>query len=159
MDLGAAAGRLARLGEEIVLNGLKVLLIDDDRDYRISVRSLLESRGCAVIEAETGRDGLRKLVEHKPDVIILDVMMECTTDGYGVNHAIKYQDAYAEFRNVPIIMVSSIEESPDELFPAAAEVEMIRPDNYLAKPLDIKKLIEVLEAAAARLASRKVGTG
>jgi CheY-like chemotaxis protein len=100
---------------------------------------------------------LRKLVEHKPDVIVLDIMMDYSTDGYGVNQAIKYQDAYAEFRSVPIIMVSSIRESPDELFPMAAEVEMIRPDNYLTKPLDIPKFLDVLETVAARLPARKAG--
>ena len=140
-----------------MLKDLKVLLVDEDQDYKASVRSLLESQGCAVFEAESGKDGLRKLVEHKPDVIILDIMMDYSTDGYGVNQAIKYQDAYAEFRSVPIIMVSSIRESPDELFPMAAEVEMIRPDNYLTKPLDIPKFLDVLEAVAARLPARKAG--
>ena len=142
-----------------MLNGLKVLLIDDDQDYTASVRSVLESRGCAVFEAGSGKDGLKKLRECKPDIIILDVMMDCCTDGYGVNQAIKHQDAYAEFRNVPILMVSSIEESPDELFPMAAEAEMIRPDIYLSKPLDISKFFEILEAAAARLSSRGVSAG
>ena len=131
-----------------MLKDLKVLLVDDDQDYKASVRSLLESQGCKVFEAESGKDGLRKLVEHKPDVIILDIMMDYSTDGYGVNQAIKYQDAFAEFRSVPIIMVSSIRESPDELFPMAAEVEMIRPDNYLTKPLDIPKFLDVLETVA-----------
>jgi CheY-like chemotaxis protein len=139
-----------------VLKDLKVLLVDDDQDYKTSVRLLLESHGCAVFEADSAQDGLRKLVEHRPDIVILDIMMDFTTDGYGVNQAIKYQDAYAEFRNVPIVMVSSIQESPDELYPMAAEVEMIRPDYYLAKPLDIPKFLEVLETAAARLPSRRV---
>lgn len=134
-----------------MLKGLKVLLVDDDQDYKASVQSLLESQGCVVFDAQSGKEGLRKLVEHAPDVVVLDIMMECCTDGYGVSQAIKHQDAYAQFRNVPVIMVSSIEESPDELFPMAAEVEMIRPDSYLTKPLDIPKFLEVLESAAARL--------
>jgi CheY-like chemotaxis protein len=140
-----------------MLKDLKVLLVDDDQDYKTSVRSVLESRGCAVFEAESAQDGLRKLAEHAPDIIILDVMMDFSTDGYGVNQAIKYQDAYAEFRNIPIVMVSSITESPDELFPMAAEVEMIRPDYYLTKPLDIPKFLQVLETASAKLPARRVG--
>ena len=127
----------------------KVLVIDDDRDFRASVRSLLENHGYAVIEAESGKEGLQKLVEDKPDVILLDIMMECTTEGYGVNQAIKYQDAYEEYRDTPIIMVSSIEESPDERFPMASEVEMIRPDSYLTKPLDIPGFLEVVKKAVA----------
>jgi len=127
----------------------KVLVIDDDRDFRASVRSLLEDQGYVVVEAESGQEGLKKLVEHKPDIILLDIMMECSTEGYGVNQAIKYQEAYQEFRNTPIIMVSSIEETPDERFPMAGEVETIRPDSYLTKPLDIPRFLEIVKRTAA----------
>lgn len=125
----------------------KVLMIDDDQDYRNSVRCLLESHGYEVVEADCGKDGLRKVVEHKPDVILLDVMMECDSEGYGVTQAIKYQDAFAEFRNVPILMMSSIQETPDELFPMASESEMIRPDCYIPKPLDAPVLLAAVEKA------------
>lgn len=127
----------------------KVLVIDDDDDFRLSVKSLLESRGYAVIEADSGKDGLRKLLEHKPDLILLDIMMECCCEGYGLNQAIKYQEAYAEYRNIPVIMVSSIQECPDERFPMSPEVEMIRPDRYLTKPLDIPRFLEVVTGALA----------
>ncbi|MGA9625676.1 MAG: response regulator [Bryobacteraceae bacterium] len=127
---------------------VKVLLIDDDQDFRVSVRSLLETRGYVVLEAGSGHEGLRQVLEHKPDVIILDVMMETSVEGYGVTHALKYRDEYAEHRHVPIFMLSSVEESPDERFPMSGEVEMIRPDAYLTKPLDIPRFLALLEKAA-----------
>ena len=127
--------------------GSKVLVIDDDQDFRASVRSLLESHGYAVVEADSGKDGLRKVVEYEPDVIILDVMMECDSEGYGVNQAIKYQDEYADYRDIPIVMTSAIDLSPDERFPMAGEVGMIRPDYYLTKPLDIPKFLGVMQRA------------
>jgi len=68
-------------------------------------------------------------------------------EGYGVTYALKYQDEYADFRQLPVFMVSSIEESPDERFPMSAEVEMIRPDLYLTKPLDIPAFLQMLEKA------------
>ena len=123
----------------------KVLLIDDDSDFREAVKSLLESHGYNVLEASSGQDGLRMVAEHKPDAILLDIMMETSSEGYGVTHSLKYRDEYAEFRNIPIFMISSIEESPDERFPMSAEVEMIRPDRYLTKPLDIPELLRLLE--------------
>jgi CheY-like chemotaxis protein len=125
----------------------KVLLIDDDSDFRAAVKSLLESHGYLVLEASSGHEGLRMVAERKPDVIFLDVMMETTVEGYGVTHSLRYRDEYAEFRNIPIFMISSIEEGPDERFPMSAEVEMIRPDRYLTKPLDIPKLLQLLEKA------------
>jgi CheY-like chemotaxis protein len=130
-------------------DNLTILIIDDDQDYRASARSLLESHGYVVHEADSGREGLRKVVEQKPDIIVLDIMMECDVEGYGVTQAIKYQDAYADYRNIPIVMVSSIDLTPDERFPMAGEVDMIRPDFYLTKPLDIPNFLEVVQRAAA----------
>jgi len=125
----------------------KVLLIDDDNDFRAAVKSLLENHGYIVLEASSGKEGLRMVVDHKPDAIFLDIMMETTTEGYGVTHSLKYRDEYAAFRQVPIFMISSIEQSPDERFPMSAEVEMIRPDRYLTKPLDIPEVLRLLEKA------------
>lgn len=135
----------------------KVLVIDDDRDFRASVRFLLESHGYAVIEADSGKDGLQKVVEHKPDVIVLDIMLESWSEGYGVNQAIKYQAAYEDYRNIPIVMISAIELSPDERFPMAGEVDMIRPDYYLTKPLDIPRFLEVMQKAAGLCRSHSIG--
>jgi CheY-like chemotaxis protein len=126
-----------------------VLVIDDDQDFQASVRALLESQGYTVIAAESGKEGLQMLVEHNPDAIILDIMMETSDEGYSVTHAIKYQQGYERCRQVPIIMVSSLEEAPDERFPMAPEVEMIRPDNYLTKPLDISRFLEVVRKTVA----------
>ncbi len=134
----------------------KVLMIDDDPDCRASVRHVLEGHGYIVIEADCGKDGLRKVVEHKPDLILVDVMMECDSEGYGVTQAIKHQAPYADSRNVPVIMMSSIQESPDELFPMAPESEMIRPDRYLPKPVEARVLLEIVESA---LAGRNPGAG
>ncbi|HYW48024.1 MAG TPA: response regulator [Bryobacteraceae bacterium] len=123
----------------------KILLIDDDEDFRTSVRSLLESHGYEVFEAASGREGLRTVLEHRPDAILVDIMMETSSEGYGVTFALKYQDEFAACRNIPVFMVSSIEESPDERFPMSGEAEMIRPDRYLTKPLEINRLLELLE--------------
>ncbi len=127
----------------------KVLVIDDDQDFRAAVRSMLETRGYEVIEADCGKDALRKLVESEPDIITLDVMMTCDTDGYSVNHAIRNLDQYERFRHIPIIMVSAIDQSPDELFPMSAEVELIRPDIYMTKPLDFTAFLETVDRAVA----------
>lgn len=134
----------------------RVLIIDDDDDFRASTRALLESRGFEVFEASSGKEGLRRLSECRPDVILLDIMMECCSEGYGVNQAIKWRDEYRDFRHVPVIMVSSIQESPDQLFPMAGEVDMIRPDFYVTKPLDVPAFLATLESALQR--TRASGT-
>lgn len=130
--------------------GKRVLVIDDDPDFRASVESLLRNEGYEVYLARSGRDGLRHLEGDRPDVVILDVMMESIVEGYAVNQAIKFQPEYAAFAGVPIVMVSSIVETPDERFGRAGEVDMIRPDRYLTKPLDIPLFLEVVAKATKR---------
>jgi CheY-like chemotaxis protein len=127
-----------------------VLVIDDDRDFTTAVTAVLERDGYEVVVADSGREGLRQLRACHPDLILLDVMMETTTEGYGVNEAIKYSDEYQAYQSTPILMVSSIQESPDDLFPRAPETDMIRPDRYLTKPLDIPKFLEVVRKALGR---------
>jgi len=129
--------------------GAKVLLIDDDEDFRASARAPLEAHGYAVLEAASGDEGLKMLRQHRPDVVLVDIMMDSASEGYGVAQAIRWQEAYQEFHSLPIIMVSSIQETPDERFAMAGEVDMIRPDIYLTKPLDIPRLLEVLKAVTA----------
>jgi two-component system OmpR family response regulator len=53
-----------------------ILYIDDDADYRFAVRQLLEANGLRMIEASDGEAGLRAFREQKPDLIIVDLMME-----------------------------------------------------------------------------------
>ena len=127
-----------------------VLVIDDDVDFQTSVRSLLEAEGYHVVAASSGKEGLRRLLAVRPRVVVLDIMMESTTEGYGVSESIKYGEEYAAVRDVPILMVSSIQESPDERFPRSPDVEMIRPDRYLTKPLDIPRFLEVIAKATRR---------
>jgi CheY-like chemotaxis protein len=84
------------------------------------------------------------VVEDPPDVILLDIMMESSFEGYGITHSLRFRDEYAAYRGIPIIMVSSIEKSPDDTFTMSPEVEMIRPDAYLTKPLDIDKFLKLM---------------
>jgi two-component system alkaline phosphatase synthesis response regulator PhoP len=124
---------------------IRVLLIDDDEDFRSSVRSFLEARNFDVFEATSGRAGLKAIPRCVPHVIVVDIMMDSDDDGYGVTYSLKNLAEYGEFRHTPVIMVSSIEESPDERFAMSPEAELIRPDRYLTEPLDFDRFAELLE--------------
>lgn len=125
--------------------GRTVLIIDDDEDFQASIRAFLESHGYKVVVAPSGRAGLKALKESDPDAILLDIMMESVHEGYGVAFSIRHQPEYEAYQGVPLIMLSSIQESPDERFPRAEETELIRPDRYLTKPVDLDLLLDVLE--------------
>ena len=122
-----------------------VLLIDDDEDFTVSIQSLLETEGYRVATAASGKEGLQKLAESRPDVVLLDVMMESSTEGYAVSGMMKLMP-----EPVPVIMVSSVDLTPAELFARSEEMELIRPEAYLTKPVEVPKFLETLRSVLAR---------
>ena len=121
-----------------------MLVIDDDDDFRSSVKALLDDEGYEVVEAADGSSGLAALTAHDPDLVVLDVMLESPEAGYRLNRAIRYRDEYERHRAVPIIMVSAIQETPDERIGAVGG-EVMGPDRYLTKPLDVPKFLRLVE--------------
>ena len=126
-------------------SGKTLLLIDDDSDFRASIVPLLEREGYLVLEAESGREGLRLLSQRHPDLIVLDIMLETTEQGYRVLEAIKLRKEYDRYRSIPIIMVSSILDTPDERYYLQADGLFVQPDRYFTKPLDVPAFLEALK--------------
>ena len=119
----------------------RVLVVDDDKDFRASVTALLATQGYTVLSAATGQEGLKLAVAQRPDLIILDVMMENTWAGYEVNQTIKFQSGYESLRQTPILMVSSIPQAPQDRFAGSDGVTGLCPDSYLSKPIDIPEFL------------------
>ena len=63
----------------------KILIVEDDPDMVTALRMPLEANGYEVYVASSGQEGLQKVKEINPDLIILDVMMETTTAGFQVS--------------------------------------------------------------------------
>jgi CheY-like chemotaxis protein len=123
----------------------RILIVDDDADYRASTRALLEGEGYEVDEADSGRGGIARVRATRPDLIVLDIMMESPVEGYTVVQALKFHGEYSDLAEIPIVMVSSIQEDPATLFPTAGEVPLITPDAYFTKPLEIPKFLECVQ--------------
>lgn len=124
----------------------RVLVIDDDADFLASTRALLENQGYCVSTATSGKEGLARMTEDVPDLIVLDIMMENDWAGYEVNQRVKFGNGFECIRHVPILMVSSIPVDPATRFSRAGEVDMITPDAYLTKPLDIPTFLARIQA-------------
>jgi CheY-like chemotaxis protein/two-component sensor histidine kinase len=90
--------------------GLTVLVVDDDPDFRDLVRRTLERVGYTVIEAENGRVGLDRLRDAAPGVVLLDLMMP-EMDGFDFVAAAR---ADAAWRSLPIIVITAKDLSPDD---------------------------------------------
>lgn len=124
----------------------RILIIDDDPDFVASTAALLEAHGYSVSRARTGREGLELTKSEHPDLVIVDVMMENEWAGYGVNEAIKFDPGFECVRHVPVVMVSSIALDPAARFGPSDEAEMVTPNLYLTKPLDIPRFVSEIAA-------------
>ena len=123
------------MSETQPLSGVKVLLIDDSNTIRRSGEIFLKQAGCEVVLAEDGFDGLSKVVEHRPDLIFIDVMMP-RLEGYQTCALIKN---YPSFKGIPVVMLTS----KDTLFDRARG-KLVGSDQYLIKPFNKKSIVDTV---------------
>jgi len=112
--------------------GKKILIIDDDADIVASMKVILESKNYTVLSASSGAEGLKKASEAKPDLIILDVMMETIDKGFEVSRTLRKD---ADLKNIPIMMLTAIKEVTDINFDAGKTYSEELPADYFdSKP-------------------------
>ncbi len=75
-----------------------------------------------------GSEGLEMAVTQKPDLIILDVMMETMWASYEVNQTLRFRSGYESVRKVPNVMVSALEQHPSERFARPDDRSKVGPD-------------------------------
>ncbi len=121
----------------------KILIIDDDADITEAMRVVLESKNHWVIIAKSGEEGLAKARAERPDLIILDVMMETTDKGFEVARELKKDDI---FKSVPILMLTALKDKMGLDFKKEAGDSVWLPvEAYLEKPLKPEELISKVE--------------
>lgn len=123
----------------------KILIVDDDKDLVATLSQAIKMNGYDVIEAYSGAEGLRKLLVERPDLVLLDVMMETDTAGFEVVYQVRNKregSKYSEVKSTPIVMLTAIDQVTNSRFSLNAE-ESFLPDinDFLTKPIDIDELI------------------
>ncbi|MBN1443894.1 MAG: response regulator [Planctomycetes bacterium] len=115
-----------------------VLLVDDDLDYRTAIRAQLVSAGFQVIDAESVSEAKARLEECRPDLAIVDLMLEESDGGFSLCYQIKKRDA-----SLPVIMVSAVTSETGLDFDVTTREERswIRADAWLAKPIRFEQLM------------------
>ncbi len=135
-----------------VMDKPKILIIDDDPDMRLANRMCLEEAGYEVIEAINGTEGLEKVKSETPDLIVMDVMMDSTTEGFQTTLKLRSPapDAeYAQYRDIPIIMLTAIHDTTSVRF--GPDQDYLPVDAFIDKPVNPDKLIpKVKELLAAK---------
>jgi CheY-like chemotaxis protein len=117
---------------------LRVLVIEDDKDSRETLRLVLEARGHRVDDAENGRAGFQKLLEVRPDLALIDVGLP-DLDGYELVRAAR---ARAEGRQLYLVALTGYSQPEDRRRASDAGF-----DALLAKPVDWQALDHVLTTA------------
>ncbi len=118
-----------------------ILVVDDEHDILDLVEYNLIKQGYDVIKSDNGREGIQLARKHRPNLILLDIMMP-TMDGHQVCNSLK-QDQ--ELKNIPIIFLTA---RSDE----KSEVKSLNEgaDDYLTKPISISKLMSHIKAVLRR---------
>jgi CheY-like chemotaxis protein len=118
----------------------KILIIDDDPDISEVAKVILEAEGYTVEEARDGDSALKHMSQSHPDMIILDVMMNDPQEGFKLSRELRKDP---EFRNIPILMVTSVREKTGIDFKeAAGDDEWLPVDEFLDKPVKPEVLLE-----------------
>jgi two-component system phosphate regulon response regulator PhoB len=122
----------------------KILVVDDEMDIRIFISTLVETNGYKPLAAKDGEEGLRMVKEHKPDLVILDVMMP-KESGLKMYREIKSDD---NSKHIPVIMVSAV--SKKTFFHSYRELNRYHgasipePEAYIEKPPESEELIDCI---------------
>jgi two-component system alkaline phosphatase synthesis response regulator PhoP len=118
-----------------------ILIVDDETDLLDLIEYNLEKEGYNVLKAENGQDGIRLARKHRPDLIILDVMMPKMT-GIEVCKILKED---GELRTKPIIFLTARGDEKTEI-----EGLEIGADDYLMKPISTSKLVSRIRVVLRR---------
>ena len=119
----------------------KVLLADDDPDFLEMHAAVLTNRGYEVVTARNSEECLDKLKKSKPDIVILDVMMEKFDAGFKTCRKIK--EAY---NNLPVMLLTSIgAQTGLEFSSSDAVLKETKADVLLDKPISPKVFIDEIE--------------
>ncbi len=115
----------------------RILVVEDQEDNRAILRDLLQSVGYELVEAVNGEEALAIAMEHKPDLILMDIQLPIV-DGYEATRRIKAEPA---LRGIPVIAVTSYALSGDE--EKAREAGC---DDYVTKPFSPRDLLAKVQA-------------
>jgi diguanylate cyclase (GGDEF)-like protein len=122
----------------------QVLIVDDDRSTRSTLRYTLQRDGFRVEEAEHGQQALTMLKRYHPDVILMDAVMP-VMDGFTA--CAKMQEMQGA-KNIPVLMITALEDnsSVERAFAAGASDYIPKPIHYAVLSQRVRRIIEANRA-------------
>jgi DNA-binding response OmpR family regulator len=130
-----AAQPAARRASTSAAAGRRILLVDDDPEIVESMKTVLESRGYAILVARDGNQGLAMAEQEAPDLVVLDMMMP-KRSGFLVLEKLRRGNP----NPVRVIMITANEGSRHKAY-----AEMLGVDDYIRKPFAMDRLLESVD--------------
>ena len=118
--------------EEAKVDKKKILVIDDEPDICATVKARLEANNFNVFYCLSGKEGLNKVKEARPDLIILDLMMPLM-DGFEVCRRLKND---VQTSSIPVVVLTALEQEE-----AAKKAISLGAEGYLVKPFEQESLL------------------
>lgn len=120
-----------------------ILIVEDDADFIIFSKLVLETQGFKVSFAATKMEAIRQIIRLGPDLIILDVMLNKMSDGFDLARKLKNAD---EYKNIPIFILTSVGDMTGFKLSSQAGDDVWLPVNdYAEKPIEPEELIDRVE--------------
>jgi two-component system alkaline phosphatase synthesis response regulator PhoP len=120
----------------------RILVIDDDADFLVAVRMVLEANDFEMEAATTPEEGISKLLENEPDLVILDVMMPTDYEGFEIARQIREEHRLVD---LPILMLTSVHSTKQVPYRFAPDEEYLPVDVFMDKPIDPEQFIATLQ--------------
>jgi len=146
----ASAGSLSP-GTSLELDGLKVMVVDDEPDTREMLKIMIGRLGAEVRACASSEDAMKMLSDWKPDVIVSDIEMP-GEDGYELIRKVRRSEANSGRRPAPAVALTAYGRVEDRLRALAAGYQM-----HLSKPAEPAELAAVIASLASRSAGGLVG--
>ncbi|GAA6622541.1 hypothetical protein NUACC26_083650 [Scytonema sp. NUACC26] len=130
------------------LNGLKVLVVDDNSDSLELIRLILEGYSVQIATATSTREALKVLAHWEPDVLISDIAMP-GEDGYSLMRQVRILSECGQCKHIPAIAITALitEDGQTQAFGAGFDV-------YTQKPVDPDGLGEIVAELVGNNARR-----
>lgn len=129
----------------------RIMIIDDDSDYLFTMETFLNRNGFETLTAENGQEGLDLIEKERPDLIILDVMMQSIYSGLEICKRLR---SNPDLKDIPIIGISGMGNALGVRLDKWGDDEYFNVDEYYEKPVDREKLLERIKVRLAKGVSR-----
>ena len=122
----------------------KILVVDDDPDFRDICRICLEKEGFEISEAANADEGFDKVQSEKPDLLILDVLMPSDYEGFDL--ARKIREGLG-MHKLPILMLTAVHDVKKVPYRFAPDDTWLPVDVFLDKPVSPSTLAQKVKEA------------